>query len=128
MSIAAPQPRVASAMGAARANPAGPRLRLAYLTNQYPAVSHTFIRREILELERRGHSVLRLAIRPGADGIVDPLDRAEQERTFHCLSQPLPAFIAAQARAWFRRPVRTARALAEVFAMGRRSDRGAMRH
>ena len=38
-------------------------LRIAYLTTEYPKVSHTFIRREILELERRGHHVLRLAIR-----------------------------------------------------------------
>lgn len=128
MSVAAPEPRALGAVGAVRPDAGRPRLRLAYLTNQYPAVSHTFIRREILELERRGHSILRLAIRRGADGIVDPLDLAENERTFHCLSQPLPAFVAAQVRAWVGRPVRTFRALAEVFAMGRRSDRGALRH
>ena len=28
-------------------------LRVAYLTNQYPKVSHSFIRREILALERQ---------------------------------------------------------------------------
>jgi hypothetical protein len=38
-------------------------LRLAYLTTHYPAVSHTFIRRELIELERRGHHVLQLASR-----------------------------------------------------------------
>ena len=47
--------------------PAPRALRLAYLTTQYPAVSHTFIRRELVELERRGHHVLRLAIRRAAD-------------------------------------------------------------
>ena len=29
-------------------------MRIAYLVNQYPIVSHVFIRREILALERRG--------------------------------------------------------------------------
>jgi len=29
-------------------------LRVAYLVNQYPKVSHSFIRREILALERQG--------------------------------------------------------------------------
>ena len=28
--------------------------RIAYLVNQYPKVSHSFIRREILALERQG--------------------------------------------------------------------------
>ena len=28
-------------------------MRIAYFTNQYPKVSHTFIRREIRALERR---------------------------------------------------------------------------
>jgi colanic acid/amylovoran biosynthesis glycosyltransferase len=28
-----------------------PRIRVAYLINQYPKLSHTFIRREILALE-----------------------------------------------------------------------------
>lgn len=33
-------------------------MRIAYLINQYPKVSHSFIRREILELERAGVEVL----------------------------------------------------------------------
>ena len=38
-------------------------MRIAYLINQYPKVSHTFIRREILALERRGITVSRIALR-----------------------------------------------------------------
>ena len=38
-------------------------MRIAYLINQYPKVSHTFIRREIQALERKGVSVMRLSIR-----------------------------------------------------------------
>ena len=40
-----------------------PNRKLAYLINQYPKVSHSFIRREIIALERRGWHILRLAIR-----------------------------------------------------------------
>ncbi len=69
-------------------------LRLAYLTTHYPAVSHTFIRRELIELERRGHHVLRLAIRRAAGPLPDPADRAEQSKTLHCLAQPIALLVA----------------------------------
>ena len=38
-------------------------MRIAYLINQYPKVSHSFIRREILALERQGFEITRIAIR-----------------------------------------------------------------
>ena len=47
---------------------------LAYLTTEYPKGSHTFIRREILGLERSGQTVLRLAIRASDESIVEPAD------------------------------------------------------
>lgn len=34
-------------------NPKGVRLKLAYLTTTYPSVSHTFIRRELREMNKR---------------------------------------------------------------------------
>ena len=39
------------------------RPTIAYLINQYPKVSHSFIRREILALERQGIEVQRWASR-----------------------------------------------------------------
>jgi len=56
-------------------------MRVAYLTNQYPKVSHTFIRREILALEQAGITVDRYSIRPSGQEVVDPADIAERERT-----------------------------------------------
>ncbi len=45
---------------------------VAYLVNQYPKVSHSFIRREILALERRGLKVQRFAVRGWDEPVVDP--------------------------------------------------------
>ena len=38
-------------------------MRIAYLINQYPKISHSFIRREIQALERQRVHVMRIAIR-----------------------------------------------------------------
>jgi glycosyltransferase involved in cell wall biosynthesis len=91
-------------------------------------VSHTFIRREIVELERRGHSVLRLSIRTGSDGFVDQADKEEHARTLHCLSQPKSRLCAAVLEAFVTRPMSACRALGTALAMARRSDRGLVRH
>lgn len=113
-------------MGAAM-DTAASRPRLAYLTTQYPSVSHTFIRREIQALEAMGYSVLRLAIRPGS-AVVDPADQAEAEKTFQCLAQPLPLLLLEACRALLPHPIATARAKRVLFSMWRKSDRGLLRH
>jgi glycosyltransferase involved in cell wall biosynthesis len=107
--------------------PARP-LRLAYLITQYPKVSHTFIRREIRELERRGHAVLRLAIRPADSALVDPEDLRESSRTLHCVTQPLATLARAQFRVAARHPRGYWRALRMAVRMGRRSERGLAAH
>jgi colanic acid/amylovoran biosynthesis glycosyltransferase len=101
-------------------------LSLAYLTTEYPKVSHSFIRREIVELARRGHTVMRLAIRPGA--VKDEQDRAEAAQTFVCLEQPRSRMLADAA--WFQtfRPRRWIAAALMAARMSRASDRGLLRH
>ena len=47
-------------------------MRVCYFASEYPAVSHTFIRREIVELERNGISVLRVLLRGRDRQLVDP--------------------------------------------------------
>ena len=103
-----------------------PVLRIAYLAPEYPKVSHTFVRREIRALEQRGHEVLRLAIRGGAT--VDAADREESKRTITCLALPRVGMLVAVATAMIARPVAWLRAVTMALRMGRRSDRGLLRH
>lgn len=56
-------------------------MRVAYLVNQYPKVSHTFVRREIRALEDRGVNVERFSIRDTAGELSDDDDRDESGRT-----------------------------------------------
>lgn len=103
-------------------------LRLAYLTTEYPAVSHTFIRRELREIERRGHSVLRLAIRKADAPLADRLDQEEETKTLHCLSQPTGRLLLGMVRTVASRPIAFLRAAGLAIQMGWRSERGLLRH
>ena len=60
--------------------------KIAYLVNQYPKVSHTFIRREIVAIEAAGMEVLRYSIRPTNEDLVDQADKQEFNRTRFVLS------------------------------------------
>ena len=60
---------------------------VAYLVNQYPKVSHSFIRREILALEQAGVAVHRMAMRGWDADLVDPLDQSELRKTHFILQQ-----------------------------------------
>ncbi len=61
--------------------------RIAYFVNRYPAVSHTFIRREIHALEAQGFDVLRVALHGHKEDLVDDEDISERGRTRHILNQ-----------------------------------------
>ncbi len=80
-------------------------MKIAYLTGQYPKVSHTFIRREILELEARGHEILRLSVRPADSGIADPADRTERDRTQTFFAFGRASVVLAALRACLTHPV-----------------------
>lgn len=56
-------------------------MHVAYLVNQYPKVSHSFIRREISGLEECGVRVSRYSIRSVNDTLVDPADQSEALKT-----------------------------------------------
>ena len=60
-------------------------MRIAYLINQYPKVSHSFIRREILALERAGVDVVRVSVRGWNDIAADAADDLEKGKTRYLL-------------------------------------------
>jgi colanic acid/amylovoran biosynthesis glycosyltransferase len=103
-------------------------LKVAYLVNRYPAVSHSFIRREIAALEAHGLEVARFSIRPPQSTLVDAADLAEAKKTRVLLdggAVPLArAWLAAAAASW---PAWWAVVRAAV-RLGRRSERGVLRH
>src|SRR5262245_53527296 len=98
-------------------------MRVAYLVNQYPKISHSFIRREILALERRGVEVVRIALRGWDAKLVDQEDERERERTRYVLREGAPALIFALARMLLEQPVRLLHALRLAWRMGRRAER-----
>lgn len=60
--------------------------RLAYLTSVYPAVSHTFIQREIEALRTMGFEVETCSIRkPASSHLTGPEERVAEARTFYVL-------------------------------------------
>jgi len=97
--------------------------KVAYLVNQYPKVSHSFIRREILALEAAGLQVERYALR-GWDGeLADPLDVIERRRTRYLLRDAKAAMLVAMAHAAWRSPSRWTRALGLAVSLSRRGAR-----
>lgn len=103
-------------------------MRIAYLTTQYPAVSHSFIRREIAAVEEAGAQVTRYSLRNAPDNLPDPRDQAERARTHFILAQGGATLAIATLGTAIRVPFRFASALACTLTMARRSDRGIVAH
>lgn len=98
---------------------------VAYLINQYPKVSHSFIRREIAELERQGWQVQRIALRRCGEPLADPADLAEASRTAYIQDSwrsPLRLAAAVLLLA-LRHPLRLAQAGAIALRTGWRAQR-----
>lgn len=99
--------------------------RIAYFTNVYPAVSHTFIRREIEALEEQGWDVARFAIR-GSDTLVDERDLSESKKTSYLLPfRVRELFLALLLLA--RRPIALLRGIWQGIRMACRDERGLFR-
>ncbi len=103
-------------------------MKLAYLVNQYPKVSHSFIRREILALEQMGQAVERYTIRRTAEKLADPADVEEAGRTRAVLEAGMPRHALSLLRVAARSPRRFVRALELALALGLRSDVGVAKH
>lgn len=103
-------------------------MRIAYLVNQYPKVSHTFIRREIRALEEQGVEVVRYSVRRVSEPLADAADREEQERTRVVLDVGAQGLASAMATQSASRPAAFARASALAARIGYGSERGLAIH
>ncbi len=82
-------------------------MKVACLVSEYPAVSHTFIRLEVLALRKRGLQMHTFSIRPPAHrGWMSSDDVNEHESTFYILPPPKVRLLANHLRACFMRPLR----------------------
>jgi colanic acid/amylovoran biosynthesis glycosyltransferase len=92
-------------------------VRLAYLCNVYPAVSHSFVRREIEGVERLGHAVHRFSIRPPGAKLRDEADIREAAQTEVILGRGVGRLLLAATGQCLRRPGGTFTGLAEAFRL-----------
>ncbi|PSR14283.1 colanic acid biosynthesis glycosyltransferase WcaL [filamentous cyanobacterium CCP3] len=108
--------------------PAQSAPNLAYLVNQYPKVSHSFIRREIAALESQGLSVARFSIRSCADELVDPDDIKELAKTQIVLDRPRSELLLTIAQVVLQRPMAFVSALGLAFRCGLKDESGPLYH
>src|SRR4051812_34169551 len=86
-------------------------MTVAYLVNQYPQPSQSFIRREIAALEKLGVRVERFTVRRWPGNLVDEGDRAEMQRTRVILGVGAVGLLWATLRTMLARPGKFMRAL-----------------
>jgi glycosyltransferase involved in cell wall biosynthesis len=103
-------------------------LKIAYFVNQYPKVSHSFIRREILAMERQGFEVQRIALRGWKDSLPDAEDRQEQEKTRYVLKQGLLGLVLPWLREALRSPRKMVAAMRLALRVSRRTDGRLLHH
>ncbi len=103
-------------------------VRIAYFINQYPMVSHSFIRREILALEGLECEITRIALRSDTQALVDQRDKEELTKTRFVLQQSVLTFLKAILFNLISRPLRFLRAIKLAVKTGWKSERGIVRH
>ncbi len=100
-------------------------MKIAYFINQYPKVSHSFIRREIVELENQGLQVARFSIRRDGSDIVDAGDKAELAKTTYLAEVGKLQILLMIVQVALTSPLRMMCALRSALCMGMRSHSGA---
>ena len=90
-------------------------MRIAYLSTDYPAVSHTFIQREIHALEARGIEVVPITLNRAPDAqLLTDLDRSDAARTFVVKSASAGVAVTL-ATTMLRHPLATLRGIRRAF-------------
>lgn len=103
-------------------------MRLAYLCNLYPAVSHSFVRREIEAVENAGHKVHRFSLRPARPDLKDEADLREASLTEAVLRQKLASLLLATLVLSVSRPGPTLAAIGAARRLSAPGIRSKFRH
>jgi len=125
--LSRPESSVVDPIGDPRYAIDGAPLRLAYLCDCYPAISKSFILREVLALRRRKVHVVTYSIRRGrGEDLLTTPDRDEYARTRWVLPVRPLALLAAHASAFVQHPLAYLRTLLHAVRLGRGTARGAL--
>jgi colanic acid/amylovoran biosynthesis glycosyltransferase len=101
--------------------------RLAYLTTRYPALSHTFIEREVQALRRLGAEVQTISLRSASgEHLISPAKRAAARTTYAVRPPHWGDVLRAHANALLFHPRAYAATLAEALSLARCGPRGAL--
>lgn len=103
-------------------------MRLAYLCNVYPAVSHSFVRREIEGVEAAGHFVHRFTMRPPRDDLRDKADFREAAKTESILAQGPARLVFAMLALALSRPGKTIAAMEAAWRLSGPGVKSKSRH
>lgn len=103
-------------------------MKVAYLVNQYPSVSHSFIRREIQSLEGKGIEIARYSVRSLYKDLVDEGDIKEHAKTRFILTTPKRTLFCTLITTLITKPGRFIKSLYKTLKMGFKSDRGVINH
>ncbi len=103
-------------------------MKCAYLTSVYPAISHTFIQREIAELRARGLNIETFSVRrPDPDSLLTETDRAEHDSTWYILPVSIGRLLGAHLGALVRSPAAYLRTLGRAVSLRRLGGKGLLR-
>jgi len=101
-------------------------MHIAYLISQYPAVSHTFVQREIFAMRGLGWTITTISIRRAKSGdLLTPTDKSEADGT-HVIIPPNPLHCIAAFVAALQHPLSLWRSLTTAWRLRRPGLRGAI--
>ncbi|BAQ62823.1 glycosyl transferase [Geminocystis sp. NIES-3708] len=103
-------------------------MKIAYLINQYPKISHSFIRREIQALEKKGLEIKRYSIRYSEDKLVDIEDKEELKETKFILNVGMIGLLINILKTIIFYPFNFIKTIIFTLKIGYKSDRGIVRN
>jgi colanic acid/amylovoran biosynthesis glycosyltransferase len=99
-------------------------MKVAYVVDHYPAVSHTFILREVEALRRRGVEVETISLHDSFDHVLSPADREAYAKTYAVQPARPLALAVTHLAAVLRSPRRYVATLTLAVRLGRLNLRG----